>query len=47
MFFASDNCGPALPEVMAALAEANTAYVAVLRRGCADGPGPHVDQRAF
>lgn len=26
MFFASDNCGPALPEVMTALTEANTAY---------------------
>ena len=26
MFFASDNAGPALPEVMQALADANTGY---------------------
>ncbi len=27
MYFASDNCGPALPEVLAALSEANTGYM--------------------
>jgi len=27
MYFASDNCGPALPEVLAALTDANTGYM--------------------